>query len=287
MIAGLDSAEPQNRPTAAMIPQLKAAGIRIWGGYIATRGGVNLLSAWDLGSFDIVRQLDSTPLAFCSGLDDPVALKALATDWRVRLCLDNESGFRLDGPWVQPFLDASGAGLYGNAPVHVGRNAPFHILADYPCTPPQLCDPGTTWRDTVPRPPTPTGWQWAGTHTEFGLSVDRAWYDDWFLTGGDMALSQGLKIGLAHIAISAVYNREPTQQELFDFANTLNDDGSNYNDLVQGLANQPAVVHDLAGMVTALENRVAKLEAIPPGSGYVKHHHGVTTSGNTDAGTPG
>jgi hypothetical protein len=287
MIAGLDSAEPQNRPTAAMIPQLKAAGIRLWIGYIATRGGVNLLSAWDQTSFDIVRQLGSTPVAMCSGLDDPVALKGLAAAWNVSLCLDDEAAIRPDGPWVQPFLDISGAGLYGNAQYHVARSAPFHILAAYPCPPPQLCDPGATWSPNVARPPTPTGWQWAGTHTEFGLSVDRGWYDDWFLTGGDMALSQGLKVGLAHTAISAVYNREPTQQELFDFANTLNDDGSNYNDLVQGLANQPALVQDVAGKVSDLENRVAKLEAIPPGSGYVKHHHGVTTSGNTDAGTPG
>jgi len=49
-------------------------------------------------------------------------------------------------------------------------------------------------------------------------------------------LSLGERVGLAHIALSAVYNREPSQRELFDFANTLYSDGSNYADLVQGLA---------------------------------------------------
>lgn len=49
-------------------------------------------------------------------------------------------------------------------------------------------------------------------------------------------LTEGLKIGLAHVAIKAIYQRQPTEQELFDFANTLNADGSNYNDLVQNLA---------------------------------------------------
>lgn len=48
-------------------------------------------------------------------------------------------------------------------------------------------------------------------------------------------LSQGLKVGLAHIALSGVYNREPSAQEMFDFANSINADGSNFADLVQQL----------------------------------------------------
>jgi len=52
----------------------------------------------------------------------------------------------------------------------------------------------------------------------------------------DVVLPEGFKVGLSHVAYAAVYNREPTQQEMFDFSNNLNADGSNYNDLVQGLA---------------------------------------------------
>lgn len=55
-------------------------------------------------------------------------------------------------------------------------------------------------------------------------------------TGGQtLLLSQGLKVGLAHIALSGVYNREPSAQEMFDFANSINADGSNFADLVQQL----------------------------------------------------
>src|SRR5215472_13783959 len=124
--------------------------------------------------------LGSTPIAFCSGWDDPTALRTMAAAWNVRLCLDVESGIRGDGPWVQPWLDASGAGLYGVAGVHAGRRAAFHILARYPGF-----DPGVTWDGGVLRPPGPVGWQWLGGHLEFGLDVDRGWYDDWFGGGRD------------------------------------------------------------------------------------------------------
>ena len=98
--------------------------------------------------------------------------------WNVRLCLDVEGGIRPDGPWVQPWLSASGAGLYGNAPVHGGRTAAFHVLAAY------VADPQATWSGAAPG--TPCGWQWRGTHSEFGIGVDRGWYDDWFLGEEEM-----------------------------------------------------------------------------------------------------
>jgi peptidoglycan hydrolase-like protein with peptidoglycan-binding domain len=80
---------------------------------------------------------------------------------------------------VQDWLTKSGAGLYGNAPVFHGRRAAFYVLADYPGS-----DPHATWSPHVQRPNGPCGWQWEGTHTEFGCSVDRGWYDDWFAVGG-------------------------------------------------------------------------------------------------------
>lgn len=176
MIAGLDSSF--SRPTPAVAIQARAAGIGLWSGYIATKGGVNLASPWDLASFDIARQVGGIPIAFCSGWDDPVACRNLAAQWNVRLCLDVEDRIRGDGPWVQSWLDASGAGLYGqNSPfgnIHY-HVAAFHIGSYYPGY-----DPSKTWYGPLPGDGTPLGWQWWGDHQEFGLSVDRGWYDNWF-----------------------------------------------------------------------------------------------------------
>lgn len=49
-------------------------------------------------------------------------------------------------------------------------------------------------------------------------------------------LNQAMKIGLAKVAFCAIYNRQPSQQEEFDFANTLADDGSNFNTLCDQLS---------------------------------------------------
>ena len=102
----------------------------------------------------------------------------------IMLCLDVEPKIRGDGPWVQDWLSASGAGLYGNAPVFTGRRAAFYVLAWYPKR-----DPARTWivDPRYPRPNGPCGWQWRGTHTEFGRGVDRGWYDDWFAPQGAAA----------------------------------------------------------------------------------------------------
>ena len=99
----------------------------------------------------------------------------------MRPCLDVETGIRPDGAWVQGWLDAAGAGLYGLASVHHGRRAAFHVVARYPGG-----DPAASWDSVAgPRPDAPCGWQWQGSHPEFGRQVDRGSYDDWFLTGGD------------------------------------------------------------------------------------------------------
>jgi hypothetical protein len=184
MIVGLDSAA---EPTSAQALAAKASGVPLWSGYISTApydGGSHfwLWHPWSKAGFDNARLCGATPVAYCSGWDDPVALKNQAAAWGVRLCLDVENGIRGDGPWVQSFLDASGAGLYGNWGCHVNRRAAFHILAAYPGS----SDPAGTWWAQTARPAGPCGWQWVGTHTEFGVGVDRGDYDDWFggLYGG-------------------------------------------------------------------------------------------------------
>ena len=173
MIHGLDSSMP---PNAQQVAVAHANGFDLWSGYLASHPAVNLLHPWARADFDIARAAGSTPIAFCSGVDDPVALRALAAAWNVRLCLDVENGIRGDGPWVQAWLDASGAGLYGNAGVHPGRRAAFHVLAAYPGG-----QPVATWDDALtPRPAGPCAWQSCGTHSLFGVGVDSGYYDDWF-----------------------------------------------------------------------------------------------------------
>src|SRR5256885_2176040 len=168
MIPALASATP---PTAAQAAAAKASGIAVWSGYIATRpelgdGPVGprfgLFRPWRQAEFGPVKTLRGTPIAYASGWDSPAGCKALAAAWGVRLCLDVEGGIRGDGPWVQGWLDASGAGLYGTRYVHApqagpARRAPFHIAAFYPT--PQV-DPHATWPAGWPRPATLCGWQW-------------------------------------------------------------------------------------------------------------------------------
>lgn len=173
MLLGIDSSFAKPNPTLAA--QFRAAGVRIWSGYLVTKGNVGIAAPWTKADFDNAKLVGGMPLGYCSGWDDPVACKNLAAQWGVRLCLDVESGIRGDGPWVQAWLDASGAGLYGNAPSHNGRRAAFHILAAYPGY-----NPNATWSAQVPRPAGPCGWQWQGTHTQFGIAIDSTWFDDWF-----------------------------------------------------------------------------------------------------------
>ncbi len=177
MIAGLDSATP---PSASQLAQAKAQGVRLWGGYLATKAHVNLAHAWSKDDFSRVKAAGLATIAYCSGLDDPVACRNLAAAWGVPLCLDVESGIHGDGPWVQDWLTKSRAGLYGNAPVFAGRKAAFYVIAAFTN---HAHDPGATWTSSTPRPHGPCGWQWRGTHDEFGVGVDRGWYDDWFATG--------------------------------------------------------------------------------------------------------
>lgn len=174
MISALDSAYA---PTQSQAQQARAAGVGLWNGYLASKPGVGLLNAWSEVDFGVSAGVfGAAPVGFCSGWDDPGAVRMLGAAWGVRPCLDLESGIRDDGPWVDPWLQASGAGLYGLLAVHY-HAAPFRIVAGYPTS----GDPVATWPLSKGTPPTePHGWQWAGTHVEYGVVVDSEWLDDWF-----------------------------------------------------------------------------------------------------------
>jgi hypothetical protein len=169
MIAGVDSAYP---PSDASLTLAYSSGVRLWAGYFA---GPNILNGWSQADFDRVKSHGLNTIAFCSGLSDPVAMKNQSTIWGVPICLDVEGLIRGDGVWVQGWLDSSGSGLYGNAGVFNNRSAAFYIMANYPGI-----DPGATWPSIYARPNGLCGWQWQGSHTAFGVTVDSAWYDDGF-----------------------------------------------------------------------------------------------------------
>jgi hypothetical protein len=148
----------------------------------------------------VARQMGSPPIGYCSGWDDPAAVRTLALAWGVRPALDVEDGIRGDGPWVQPWLDACGTdlcGLYGGRAVHDGRHAAFHVLGEYPVD----GDPyGASWNGT-PRPSGPCAWQWAGTHSMWGQAVDESWMDEWFLLPVGTVIAPG---GAAAMGVQAL-----------------------------------------------------------------------------------
>lgn len=268
MDQGVDSST--DRPTPDIARQAYQSGVRMWGGYLTTTDNptkVGLAAAWSGDDWAVIRDAGIGGIAFCSGWDDPGGLHLVARELGLLLCLDVESGIRGDGDWVGPWLQASGAGLYGLGAVHY-HPARFRILALYPGH-----DPAATWYG--PPPPEPHGWQYQGTHQEWGISVDRAYYDHWFWET-TMLLNSGMKVGLAHLAVASVYNREPSAQEETDFANTLNDDGSNLADLVQQLASHLGN-QDLA---TIQPSHLAQEVAQAPSAGALPaHHHPLGVSG--------
>lgn len=189
-VRGVDSAYP---PNALALSAARGYGIQLWAGYFAGR---NILNGWAETDFQRAEAFGLASIAFCSGWEDPGAMRAKSALWGVPICLDVEGGIRPDGSWVQPWLDTSGAGLYGNAPVHPGRRAAFHILADYPGY-----DPGESWPPGLPKPSAPCAWQWQGTHIAFGQSVDSGWYDEAFVDGslhggggGEITTTGGLEM---------------------------------------------------------------------------------------------
>lgn len=219
MIAGLDSS---TQPSPAQAVAAKNAGVRLWSGYLQTKPNVGLYAPWSQQGFENARLCGSTPIAYCSGWDNPATCQALAAAWKVRLCLDVENGIRPNGAWVQGWLDASGAGLYGNLPVHTHK-ATFHILAAYPGF-----DPQATWDPRLLAPPGPSGWQWQGTHTEFGVGVDRGWFDDWFastygsqpgdLTGEDMTPAQEADFTALIWRMAALLGLNPADPQVAKYA---------------------------------------------------------------------
>ena len=189
-------------PSDAQIAAAKAAGFVAWFGYFKF-GDDGVLNGWADSDFQRVLAGGLQTGAYCSGWAPPDQVKARAAAVGIRARLDVEGGIRPDGPWVQPWLDASGAGLYGNAPVFPGRHAADYILAAYPTA----GDPGNeSWPSWVVRPAGgPCGWQWAGSHAFAGITVDATWLDDGFFAQSAAASSLGgLDMATADQILAAV-----------------------------------------------------------------------------------
>ena len=142
-----------------------AAGI----GYLP---GPGIDSTWTETDFARIRAAGLGSIAYASGRADPLAQRALAKSWRVIGCLDVEASIRGDGPWVQPWLDASGFGIYHEAYRDPPYRAPFHIIAEYVAS-----DPGSSWPPGLPRPAGPTGWQWMANVALYATNLDRCRFD--------------------------------------------------------------------------------------------------------------
>lgn len=176
MILGLDSRPPSD----AQIAAAKAAGIGLWAGYLGDPGdGISPMHLWPKDRFDAVKAAGMAIFAYVSGAQDPNVIKARGQSIGVKICVDVERFIREDGPWVDGWLAASGAGLYGNGSVHYNssgfRLAAFHVYAGY-----FGYDPGVPWPDWLPRDSSPCAWQFQGTHPAFGIAVDSLRCEDAF-----------------------------------------------------------------------------------------------------------
>ena len=225
----LDSA---TAPSPQQATAARDAGIGMWCVYVATRPGVHLYHPWTAAEIEVARIVHPKPIAFYSGADDPASVRALCKSANLTPCLDVEDGIQKDGPWVQGNLDAVGGGLYGGKNVHPGRRALFHIGSYYPSQQPAG---QPTWPSWWPQPSAPHGWQIFNTHTEFGVGVDRSYFEDSLAAllgvtkGEDVTGSEKL----AWIIIAkAVAGHVVNQADYDAYFPIFKDDGSNVQEVV-------------------------------------------------------
>lgn len=207
MIAGRDSSF--TIPTDAQLAAAHAAGVRAWGGYLVSlddatvlslrarrQGAFGLAAPWVRSEFQRVLNAGMVAIGFCSGRDLAAAVGSKSRAWGVLPCVDAEVGIRADGEggnWIPTWVKDAGSGLYGLASVHhhfgeaPGRGATFNLVARYPGGDPQL-----SWDPAAgPRPPGLCGWQWRGSHPEFGVTTDSLWLDDGFLSVVSLSSGSG------------------------------------------------------------------------------------------------
>ncbi len=150
-------------PTKSQIALAKSDGIEAWGGYLASGPNEDLLNPWPDSAFQLVRSGGLIPYAYVSGLDDPTWLKAQAASLGIKIILDCENGVRADGTWTDPFLLASGAGLYGDATVQWAHRTHGHVSYIFAGYPGGVQTANWPSYAAQPDPARPLGWQYLGT----------------------------------------------------------------------------------------------------------------------------
>jgi LysM repeat protein len=180
MLAGLDSAYP---PSAAQASAARNAGIGLWAGYLPLPGAYH---GWTPQDFENARSVGAT---FCYAFPAaaPVQARMAAATLGAPLCLDNARGDTADpfaaslAAWLAA---AAPCGMYAQPDVleHWQGHYAFAVLATRPGGDPHSSDGGFALG-------VPTGNQWQGSHLEFGVTVDRGWYDPAF--GGQLPTAPG------------------------------------------------------------------------------------------------
>jgi hypothetical protein len=175
-------------PTAQQIAVAKAHGVGAWLGYFKL-GNDGILSGWSDAAFQLVKTSGLETAAFCSTRADQAVLKARAAALDIVLISDVESSVNGgDGPYVDPALAVSAAGLYGGGPRgdgtiprHLPHRHHHYVVSDYELNQATLGRGSLSWPPHDAKPAgIPVGWQYqGGTAMPWGMT-DLAVYDDDF-----------------------------------------------------------------------------------------------------------
>lgn len=185
------------QPTDAQLATAKAAGVGAWLGYRASSSAMNLAYPWPAETFARIKAAGLLTGAYYSGLEDPAWAKADAAALGIPGFLDCESAIRGDGAWTDPWLEATGFRLYGDASVqtvHWTHGHAGYVFAGYPGG-----AQTATWPSYAPQPnpPRPMGWQYLGTQsTPYGV-VDLCNFD------AELLGEDGMRLGIFFATVVA------------------------------------------------------------------------------------
>lgn len=198
MIPGLDSS---SEPSASQIAQAYNAGVRVWGGYI----GPGAYHDWSPATFEAVRGAGMGAVAFAFPQSDPGQMRAQAGGVGALLCLDNAIGdtpnpyAAANATWLATARQGGPAGMYGQPAVLNYWKGHYDFAI--------VCGSGNTSTNNPLGLSVPSGNQYWNTHTEFGMAVDRGWYDPWFEEAGMAVLPAGFWQGLAVLLSAGTLQR--------------------------------------------------------------------------------
>lgn len=241
-------------PTLANAQAAKAAGIKLWAGYVA---GGRVYHAWSRQDFDVIRQAGMRPVFVHVGTSGQ---EAVANAWQCGamtgdiVALDVEAGWNdtYSQAWCAA-VKAAGftAWLYGLDSEVNAHGAPF--------------DGVWAARYVYPTVPTPTSResiQYWNSHDEFGVGVDRSVCDDRWATQGDK-LDLDTARSIVHITL-ATQGILGDQAQVDSFAVPMSTPGTNPEGVLANLeADINADPRTAVKRLAAVEAKVAATPASP------------------------